>query len=483
MEELSEQLDGIAASEEHNEWRIFGPPGVGKTAACAQQVTKAVQKYGPQNVLVTSFTRAAAAELRGRDLPLEDQNQIGTLHAHCYRALQKPPLAEDRKNIVDWNQQFPYWRVVDGTEADLDDPADERPNGAAGGDVLLADANRWRNRLVPFERWPNIETQQFYKKWREWKDSGGLFDFTDLLETALRDIHQAPGNPAVIFADEAQDFSRLQLAIVRGWGRFTDYFITVGDPDQCIYDFAGATPEAFARPDVPQDRKIVLSQSHRVPRAVHSLAMRWIRQVSTREPIDYRPTSEPGEIQSALGTFCSFKQPDDIVTAAEKEIAAGRSVMFLTSCDYMLVHIRRTLVQRGIPFHNPYRLKRGDWNPLSITRDISAAARILSFVKPHYSLGDEAQPWTAADYKKWADWMVPETFRRGGRTGSKDMHPEAQVTLDQFREWLEPEAYAGLISNIMCGPLPEYLKWWLARVSDSHKKTAGYRSGLFSSAA
>jgi hypothetical protein len=88
-------------------------------------------------VLITSFTRAAAAELQGRDLPLEDQSQIGTLHAHCYRALGKPRLAEDKKNIVDWNKRFPHWRVVDGTEADLDDPADERPNGAAGGECCL----------------------------------------------------------------------------------------------------------------------------------------------------------------------------------------------------------------------------------------------------------------------------------------------------------------------------------------------------------
>ena len=74
----------------------------------------------------------------------------------------------------------------------------------------------------------------------------------------------------MIFADEAQDLNRMQLSLVRKWGDRAEYFIVAGDDDQTIYAFTGATPEAFLDPDIPDDHKIILKQSYRVPRAVHA---------------------------------------------------------------------------------------------------------------------------------------------------------------------------------------------------------------------
>lgn len=53
-----------------NEYRIFGPPGTGKTTYLSQQIIKAVKKYGSRRVMVASFTKTAAEELVSRDLPL-----------------------------------------------------------------------------------------------------------------------------------------------------------------------------------------------------------------------------------------------------------------------------------------------------------------------------------------------------------------------------------------------------------------------------
>jgi superfamily I DNA/RNA helicase len=69
-----------------NEFRIFGPPGTGKTTMLGRQIHHAAERFGPDAVLVTSFSRAAAKELAGRDLPIDDA-RIGTLHSHCWRAL------------------------------------------------------------------------------------------------------------------------------------------------------------------------------------------------------------------------------------------------------------------------------------------------------------------------------------------------------------------------------------------------------------
>ena len=76
-----------------SEYRIFGPPGTGKTTNLTRQIRRAVERFGPSSVLVTSFSRAAAAELAGRDLPV-DEDRVGTLHSICYHALGTPRIAE-----------------------------------------------------------------------------------------------------------------------------------------------------------------------------------------------------------------------------------------------------------------------------------------------------------------------------------------------------------------------------------------------------
>jgi superfamily I DNA/RNA helicase len=141
----------------------------------------------------------------------------------------------------------------------------------------------------------------------------------------------------------------------------------------------------------------------------------------------------------------------------------------------MLNNIRRVLAERGIPYHNPYRRRRGDWNPLFAAKGITAADRLLAFIKPHNSQGDAAQPWTAEDYRKWADWVeAAKAFQRGGKTAAKDMRDEDPIDLDMLHEWLKPEAYDDLMKGIMNGALHSHLMWWFSRVSESHKKTAAY---------
>ena len=78
--------------------------GTGKTTNIARQVRRAVARYGAESVLVTSFSRTAAAELAGRDLPIPSE-RIGTLHSHCYRVLGAPKIAESC--VDEWNRQNP----------------------------------------------------------------------------------------------------------------------------------------------------------------------------------------------------------------------------------------------------------------------------------------------------------------------------------------------------------------------------------------
>jgi ATP-dependent exoDNAse (exonuclease V) beta subunit len=60
----------------------------------------------------------------------------------------------------------------------------------------------------------------------------------------------------------------------------------------------------------------------------------------------------------------------------------------------MLNEIICELKLNALPFHNPYRRKRGDWNPLTVSNGISGTERLLAFIK---------HDWTKADVYKWAD--------------------------------------------------------------------------------
>ena len=95
---------GAIGERDHSitgEYRIFGPPGTGKTTNLTRQIRRAVDRFGKDSVLVTSFPRAAAAELAGRDLPLSS-DRVGTLHSHC-------GLLPRRRN-GNLRERIPRWR-------------------------------------------------------------------------------------------------------------------------------------------------------------------------------------------------------------------------------------------------------------------------------------------------------------------------------------------------------------------------------------
>jgi superfamily I DNA/RNA helicase len=221
-----------------NEIRIWGPPGCGKTTYLSRQVLHAVAKYGVKAVLVTSFTRAAAEELAMRNLPLHKEC-MGTLHSVCYRALEYPEIAD--AHVPEWNRENPQFRLTPAA-SDVDEMEIEFvPH--THGDELYGTLQTLRAKMEPPERWP-LPVRRFAVAWEEWKRDHGMMDFTDLLEVALRDFKIAPGDPQVVFVDEAQDLSLLQLALVRQWGRHANHLLLAGDDDQGISNLCWLRPQS-----------------------------------------------------------------------------------------------------------------------------------------------------------------------------------------------------------------------------------------------
>jgi superfamily I DNA/RNA helicase len=420
--------------------------------------------------LVTSYTRAAAVELASGGLPVPPDN-LGTLHSIAFHALNYPDIAEVGVEV--WNKEHSELRLSPHGEevGDMTEAAEFAIR--APGDELYSQLQILRARLVPPKAWPKA-VREFEAVWNHWKQRHGLMDFTDLIEVCLRDFKIAPGRPDVVIADEGQDLTRLQLALLRQWGRNAGHLLLAGDDDQAILVFAGAEPEALTETSGEFFRK-VLSQSYRVPRWPHRLAGAWISQLSWREPKPYDPRDEDGEVR--LFHEGSYRYPEPIVRDAERYLAASKTVMFLATCSYMLVPLKRVLRQRGLPFANPYRLKRRDWNPLA-SPNCDRFQRLKAFVRPWLERSD-GQPWNVENVRFWAEWLRDSTFREGARE---------RLMVGGFGSWetpgtailadlLAPQPLERLILALgepgQAG-LAAGIRWWLDHLAVDKRKTMDY---------
>ncbi len=386
-----------------SEYRIVGPPGTGKTSEVAKQVGSAVR--AGKRVVVASLTRAAAAEAAGRDMPI-GRESVGTLHSFAYRALGARNIADSPKMLAEWNKEHPFDTLTGGRDMDSDN-LDTAP-GEGGGDERFNAMNLNRARMIPRDIWPQ-SVRQFADQWNGWKEANDLLDFTDLIEQALDSVEEAPNAPDILFVDEAQDMDALEMALVRKWARAAGGLVTVGDPDQAIYKWRGADPKVFYESTIPQDHERVLSQSYRVPRDVWSHAMGWIGRDQTRRQVAYEPRDEEGKV---ILRDVTWKTPDGLLLDIEDALANGKTVMALASCSYMLRPLIAVLRGAGIPFHNPYRRNRGDWNPLGRAKGkVSGSERLLAFTQMM-----KMSEWSRENLWRWLEAVkVKNVYRNDGK--------------------------------------------------------------------
>jgi superfamily I DNA/RNA helicase len=266
-----------------------------------------------------------------------------------------------------------------------------------------------------------LDVQAFNKKWIEFKDENNIYDFTDLIDECLKNMPYAPGHPEVLFVDEAQDMTKLQLTLIRSWGQQMDWIVLIGDDDQTIYRFTGASPDAFLNPPIEAKMKTVLNQSYRVPRKILERANDLIHKVKNREPKIYSPRINKVTNKEAVGAVhkhtADWRYPNELIDLIEKY--DNKSIMFLASCSYMLAPLIGELRNRGLPFHNPYRKVRGDWNPLQAgSTGISSKEMLINFLDS----GIDGKFWNIVQFVNWAKYIkVGETNsgikRKTGKIG------------------------------------------------------------------
>ena len=148
-----------------------------------------------------------------------------------------------------------------------------------------------RNRCTDENKWPSY-TLELYRTWRGWMEEMGYYDYTSMLEKVLL-IDRYPVID-VLFIDEAQDLSRLQMNIIEKWAANVEVTMLVGDADQAIFRFAGSEPEIFR--DINHTWSDQLKKTYRLPSKVYDLAQHIIQQIPNRELIEYETTRALGAV-------------------------------------------------------------------------------------------------------------------------------------------------------------------------------------------
>lgn len=458
---------------------VAGPPGCGKTTYVSRQVEAAVN--AGKSVLLASLTKTAAKELAGRDLPIEPQ-RIGTLHAHAYRALGGATIAESKaKEWNTWVAEHGHpsaWRLSSARKADVDDPmeegvaaTEEENNGAkTEGDVMLEAVSVWRARYVPRPYWMvKAEVKRFSEAWDEWKEATGYLDFTDLIERCLTEHVPPPVDFDVMFLDEAQDSSRLEMMLALQWGGTGERLVVCGDMRQNIYEWRGSEPEVFLALDGLCKEKRVLSQSYRVPGAVHGIAQAWARQLRQDIVADYFPRKDadglivPGFVEEgpALG------HADRIVEEVQRVAESGQTVMLLATTRRLVDNYTDALKSAGILFHNPYRPSARQWNPLGETESGSgAAAQLVAFSRTSDSWGQDSRFWTPSEMTEWVKPIAASgLFVRGAKTRIQSGQP---MSPDQFAELVEDKA---ALARMFSGDLA----WYAEALTPAQKKGGRFK--------
>lgn len=398
---------------------VIGPPGCGKTTNLCKKAAEAVAKWGGSSVLICSLTKSAAVKIKRQGLKIPAK-QIGTMHSHCYHALGRPTVAELKIN--EWNEdnRSSGLKMNDSGHRIGESEIDNTRKSLNFGDRCYQKYTLYRAKMTPISDW-STQIQEFALLWEEWKSENDYLDFSDLIDRARLDCEYAPRRPQVIYLDEAQDSSRQELALALHWAKDANLVMT-GDLDQAIFTWRGADPQAFYDLKIPKSNRKILSQSYRIPRAVHKTSVKWISQITNREPVLYRSRDFEGDVKKCPYTY---KAPEKLLEFVAPYLADGKSVMFIGSCSYHLDPLVVVMRREGIPFHNPYRVKNGRWNPLARRNGTTAVDRIEAFLQPQTK-----GRWSLKAAARWIEVVKSDGFLvRGAKTRLKQWVSE-KVSFD-----------------------------------------------------
>ena len=250
-------------------------PGTGKTRTLTHRVAYLVEtgSVPPERILAVTFTRQAAQEMRTRLQQLLPAGAAARLQIKTFHALGLEVLGSGNEGER---------RVIGEEErrALLQEIALEHGRDPKTLDLLLS---RQKQELrYPADLPADLPWRPAYAAYEEALARQGCYDFDDLVSRAVLSLQRHPRQLAAwqsrfgaILVDEYQDLNYGQYQLLRLLtGPDYEELCVIGDPQQAIYGFRGASPEYFQRftQDWPQARAITLTTTYRLPPPVLALA-------------------------------------------------------------------------------------------------------------------------------------------------------------------------------------------------------------------
>jgi len=324
---------------------VLGPPGTGKTHTLLEQVEKYLKNTDPDKIGYFAFTKKAANEAKARAMDKfnyteDDLPYFRTLHSLAFRKLgiNKDQVMQKRHYedlgrklnlFLDYNEYDEEETGIFTTKSDylrLIHLAKLR-NITLEQQIKLGE----HNTEVDYDTLVHLE-----QKIKDYKKLHNLIDYNDM----ILDFNKSDKTPKfdVVFIDEAQDLSLMQWDMAKTiWNKTEDTFIA-GDDDQAIFRWAGADVDSF----ITQTGKLLnLTQSRRIPRAIHDFALGIIKRVSKRRYKEWGPRDYQG----------SLNFHDDIKGL---NMSSGEWLI-LTRTRHMLEDVEEEMKERGWYFENRFK--------------------------------------------------------------------------------------------------------------------------------
>ncbi len=374
---------------------VLAGPGTGKTATIVETVAHRIEHRGldPARVLVLTFSRKAAGELReriaGRLHRTIREPLALTFHSYAYALVRREfaLLGEEPPRLLSGPEQLlEVRRLLRGELADgaAHWPEALRPALATRGfaeelrDFLLRAAERGMDgrRVTALGRQRRREdwmaAGRFLDRYAARFDLAPVaaYDYAEIVRIAAALLSRAATRQRerqaydVVLVDEYQDSDPAQESLLRALAGDGRELIAVGDPDQSIYAFRGADvraitefPDRFRAADGRPAPVVALGTNRRsgpvLLAASRRIAQRLPGAQAGHRELASRPGAEPGEIRIAVAESASQEAALIADTLRRAHLAGGvpwsSMAILVRSATRQVPLLRRALSASGVP--------------------------------------------------------------------------------------------------------------------------------------
>ena len=348
---------------------VLAGPGSGKTLVITRRVEYLIKKYGvrPEQILVITFTKAAAKEMRERFAKITKDDRFpvtfGTFHG-IYYGILKWAYRMNASNIFSEEEKMMLLReVIAGMELEIEDEKEFLQG-------IASEIGQIKNNRLSLEEYEssNCSDQMFRKIYEEYERIRKLLkkiDFDDMLVLCYELFQKRPDILQMwqkkfqyILIDEFQDINQVQYDVIRMLALPENNLFIVGDDDQSIYRFRGARPEimlGFSK-DYPNAKSIILDVNYRSTKAVVSAARRVIERNKNRYQKEIITVNEQGDNVHIQEVRHPVEESHYVREQIAKAVAAGTepsqiAVLYRTNTE------PRALVETFMEYHIPFQMK------------------------------------------------------------------------------------------------------------------------------